>query len=216
MSTDNIDYLSLLQPHHLDALKEIGNIGVGHSATALSQLLNRKVEISIPRATISPIEDFSSNILSDPEDPKAIVLANTTGDLQIQLIGIFDSDCINQLLWLLRKQKIAVDLTKLTEIDNSFILEIGNILLLHYISAINKFLNFFMFPKAPSLSIDMGKAILDSILGMEQANYNSVLSIDVDLFTDNIQLKCSILMIPDQQTFNKLMSHIFSESWAQP
>ena len=72
-----------------------------------------------------------------------------------------------------------------------------------------------MFPKAPSLSIDMGKAILDSILGMKQANYNSVLSIDVDLFTDNIQLKCSILMIPDQQTFNKLMSQIFSESWAQ-
>ena len=118
MKTENTNNLNQLQTHHLDALKEIGNIGVGHAATALSQLLNRKVEISVPRTTICDIENFSSSILGDPEDPLAVVIAYTTGDLQVQLIGLFDSDCINQLLWILRKQKIAVDLTKLTEIDN--------------------------------------------------------------------------------------------------
>ncbi|HIE08783.1 MAG TPA: hypothetical protein EYP65_02915 [Armatimonadetes bacterium] len=31
----------------LDALKEVGNIGAGHAATSLSQLLNRTIEISV-------------------------------------------------------------------------------------------------------------------------------------------------------------------------
>ena len=33
----------------LDALKELGNIGAGHAATSLSQLLDRTIEISVPK-----------------------------------------------------------------------------------------------------------------------------------------------------------------------
>jgi len=31
-----------------DALSEVGNIGAGHAATALSQLIKKKVMISVP------------------------------------------------------------------------------------------------------------------------------------------------------------------------
>lgn len=33
---------------HLDILREVGNIGAGHSASALAQLLNRKIEMEVP------------------------------------------------------------------------------------------------------------------------------------------------------------------------
>ena len=39
-----------------DALKEIGNICAGNAATALSQLLDRKISIIVPRILILPIE----------------------------------------------------------------------------------------------------------------------------------------------------------------
>ena len=72
-----------------------------------------------------------------------------------------------------------------------------------------------MFPQVPSLSIDMGKAILDNIISLKGAEVNTVLSIEVDVFTDNVQLKSTIVMLPDQETLDQLMTRLFSEGWAQ-
>ena len=36
----------------LDALAEVGNIGAGNAATALSQMINRKVNMSVPAVNI--------------------------------------------------------------------------------------------------------------------------------------------------------------------
>ena len=33
---------------HLDVLREIGNIGSGNAATALANLLNRKINMDVP------------------------------------------------------------------------------------------------------------------------------------------------------------------------
>jgi len=49
-STVNVeDYLSGMEQ---DALGEIGNISFGSSATALSTLLNQKVEITTPKVSV--------------------------------------------------------------------------------------------------------------------------------------------------------------------
>lgn len=39
----------------MDVLKEIGNIGAGHAATALSTLLNRPIDMGSPRFSVSPL-----------------------------------------------------------------------------------------------------------------------------------------------------------------
>ena len=38
-----------LESDQIDALQEIGNIGSGHSANALADLLNRRIDMSLPR-----------------------------------------------------------------------------------------------------------------------------------------------------------------------
>src|SRR5437016_5416123 len=42
-----------LKALQLDALKEVANIGAGHAATALSQLTNRRIMISVPEINIA-------------------------------------------------------------------------------------------------------------------------------------------------------------------
>ena len=39
---------------HLDVLKEIGNIGAAHAATALSDLLNTKIDMRVQKLKWSP------------------------------------------------------------------------------------------------------------------------------------------------------------------
>jgi chemotaxis protein CheC len=43
-----------LTPKQLDLLKEMGNIGSGHAITALSNLLNNEIEVSLTSAEIIP------------------------------------------------------------------------------------------------------------------------------------------------------------------
>ncbi len=42
----------------LDALKELGNIGAGNAATAISTMLNKKIDITVPSAEILPISEL--------------------------------------------------------------------------------------------------------------------------------------------------------------
>ena len=41
-----------LKALQLDALREVANIGAGHAATALSQMTNRTIMISVPEVNI--------------------------------------------------------------------------------------------------------------------------------------------------------------------
>jgi flagellar motor switch protein FliN/FliY len=83
-STDG--YLSLLEQ---DALGEIGNISFGSSATALSTLLNQKVEITTPTVTA-----ISKNELEDefPHPNVAIQVSYTTGFIGSNVLVIKTSD----------------------------------------------------------------------------------------------------------------------------
>ena len=48
----------MLDETKIDALKEVGNVGVGNAATALSKLISRNVEINIPDTSFIKISKF--------------------------------------------------------------------------------------------------------------------------------------------------------------
>ena len=54
-----------LSGEQLDALKEVANIGSGHAATSLSQLMNKKVMVRVPKILTGPLEDVILKI-ADP------------------------------------------------------------------------------------------------------------------------------------------------------
>ena len=45
-----------LSEMQIDALREVGNVGAGNAATALSQIINRTIDMTVPRVTILPLE----------------------------------------------------------------------------------------------------------------------------------------------------------------
>ena len=55
-----------LDEMQLDALREIGNIGSGNAATALSEMLNRQVDITVPQIGILEYAEVTES-LGGPE-----------------------------------------------------------------------------------------------------------------------------------------------------
>src|SRR5437763_6141001 len=69
-----------LKALQIDALREVANIGAGHAATALSQLTNRRIMISVPQINISRLEEVPG-LLGEPQEVVAAVPMHMLGDL---------------------------------------------------------------------------------------------------------------------------------------
>src|SRR5258705_3712971 len=77
-----------LKALQIDALREVANIGAGHAATALSQMTNRRIMISVPEINIARLEEVP-NILGDPQAVVAAVLMHMLGDLTGRTLLLF-------------------------------------------------------------------------------------------------------------------------------
>src|SRR6266487_3686643 len=77
-----------LKELQIDALREVANIGAGHAATALSQMTNRRIMISVPRINIARLEEVPE-LLGNPQDVVAAVLMHMLGDLTGRTLLLF-------------------------------------------------------------------------------------------------------------------------------
>ncbi|MBC7347871.1 MAG: chemotaxis protein CheC, partial [Clostridia bacterium] len=79
------DHLGSLQ---VDALREIGSIGAGNAATALAQLLNQKVAMTVPQAGILSLEALIRG-LGHEEEPVACVSTLVGGEASAMVLFIW-------------------------------------------------------------------------------------------------------------------------------
>ena len=83
-----MDDIRSLKAIQLDALKEVANIGAGHAATALSQMIGGTIMISVPTINISRLEEIPPQV-AEPDEPVAAVLMHMLGDLTGRTMLVF-------------------------------------------------------------------------------------------------------------------------------
>jgi len=100
---DDVRELHALQR---DALREVANIGAGHAATALSQLTNRRIMISVPEVNIARLEEVPE-ILGKADEVVAAVLMHMMGDLTGRTLVLFPEECAHTLCDILLRRPLA-------------------------------------------------------------------------------------------------------------
>jgi len=144
-----------------DALKEIGGICAGNAATALSQLVRKKVEIQVPEVMFVPIEDVPKIVGED----KLIVglVVRILGDIPSFILLMFSQkDALN--LAALMTEKLPNGGGVITEMERSALKEIGVILANAYLGALSVIVRWGLVPTVPELIEDMAEAVVDYIL----------------------------------------------------
>ncbi|HSN59082.1 MAG TPA: chemotaxis protein CheC, partial [Clostridiaceae bacterium] len=117
----------------LDALQEVGNIGSGNAATALSELLKMKVDMRVPSINIIPFDDIFTSIGGD--EVVVGVVVRVLGDIQGNILFVFEKDEALYIIEALTGKKDEY----VTEVGYSVIAEVGNIVASSYLDAISKF-----------------------------------------------------------------------------
>ncbi|MFX0091956.1 MAG: chemotaxis protein CheC [Candidatus Hodarchaeota archaeon] len=199
---------------HIDALQEIGNIGSGHAANALSELLNRKIDMSLPRFNLLTTTELSQVQWREhsPGDAHAVVIVESTGELLLHILVIFDQPTLQGLIKLIRPSPEAPTLGQLSSLDKSILQEIGNILALHYLTAITSFLHKKSIPVGPpNILIEASETVLTNIATQFATDFTHVLLIECDVFTSDLTLSPLVILIPEERTLDTLIKHLFGE-----
>jgi len=147
----------------LDALKEVGNIGAGNAATALSKMIKTRIEMSVPDIMILPFSRIAATIGGPDAHVTAIyytIKGQAPGTL-LFLIPVIDA---RKIAGVLLNKGVSDDQLPFDEMECSAIRELGNIMAGSFLNALNMFTSIHFVPTVPALCIDMVGAILGSVL----------------------------------------------------
>jgi chemotaxis protein CheC len=197
--------LTALKERQLDALRETANIGAGHAATALSQMTNSTIMITVPTITIAALEDVPSQI-EDGEEPIAAVLMHMMGDLTGRTLLVFPRPTAIKLAQLMLRRPLDPK-GEFGELEQSAIKEAGNILSGAYMNALSEFMGLLLLPSPPSLAVDMSAAVLTTAYLQFGAERDMVFAIETQFYFQgqNDRLRGFFLLLPDVASLQTLL-----------
>jgi chemotaxis protein CheC len=186
----------------LDVLKEVGNIGAGNAATALSRLLDKPIDMQVPKVNLLPFEDIV-NSLGGSDQVVLAVFLRVIGEVPGNMFFFFTPDSAKRLLSNFAGIDVEQDGTY-SEMELSALSEIGNILAGSYLSSLSDFTRLNMIPTVPALAIDMLGAIISYGLLQYGEMGDHALFIDTQFLEGSDQVEGHFFFIPDPEAFSKL------------
>lgn len=146
----------------LDAFREIGTIGAGNGATALSQLMNRKIGMTVPAIRVLPFAQVP-DVVGGPERLVAGVFTTVEGQAPCNILFMFPMASALVLVGNLTGSRYSEN-SQIDDIGRSALTEVVNIVTGAYLNSLAGFTNLDFIPSVPALAMDMAGAILNVVL----------------------------------------------------
>ncbi|MDR1194050.1 MAG: chemotaxis protein CheC [Peptococcaceae bacterium] len=205
-----LKHLEDLNDLHMDVLREIGNIGSGNAASALSTMLDRPVDISVPRVRILDYNEVTES-LGGPEELLVGLLLSLSGDVTGMMMFLLHKDFAHMVISTLTGEEMP-NMGDLDEFSSSAIQEVGNIMAASYVNAIASLTSLTIDISPPDLCVDMVGAIL-SVPAIYFGNIgDKIIFIEDELDKSDDRKSSHILMIPEMDSLAKIMANLGLES----
>ncbi len=197
--------LNQVNDMYFDVLKEIGNIGAGNATTAISNLLNMKVNMDVPKVEFLTFQELPTAISAEEETVVGIYLE-------------LESDIGGSMMFLLKMESAYYLVNRLmgrpddytgefNEMDLSAIKEIGNIISGSYLSALSGMTKMVITSSVPYLAIDMAAAIL-SIPAIQFGQYGDNALLIQTEFGDDVKIQGFFILMPDVESYDKILTSL--------
>ena len=186
-----------LNKMQLDVLREIGSIGAGNAATALAQMINGKIDMTIPEIELMDFNEVTEFV--GGADSYVIGIYKTAkGPAPANLLFLISADRACTLLDLLMARPPNTSKPEtLDEIDLSAIVEIGNIISSTYLTALSSFTGLEFISSLPTMAMDMAGAVIDSVLALFGEIEDQVLLLEAQFRKDGEDLVGNFFLLPN-------------------
>lgn len=185
-----------------DAIQELGNIGAAHAATTLSIMLGSTIGMSVPAIKVVDLSQLGEYM---GEESAAMVAFELQGEIPhggYILFYITRESAVrltNTMLGLTETNR------PLDEMDQSALIEVGNIMVSAFLDATAELLGLVMLPSPPSLTVDMAHAAMQSLIAQLHEETNEVLLFSTELVCEEHRIDSDIIMMPETSTLVRIV-----------
>ena len=190
---------------YFDVLKEIGNIGAGNATTAISNMLNLKVNMDVPKVEFMKVQELPTAISAEEETVVGIYL-EVESDIGGSMMFLLKMGSAQYLVNHLMGRPDDYE-EEFSEMDLSAIKEIGNIISGSYLSALSSMTNMVITASVPYLAIDMAAAIL-SVPAIQFGQYGDNALLIQTEFGDEVKIKGFFILMPDVESYDKILTSL--------
>jgi len=187
-----------------DALKEVGNIGIGHATTSLSQMVNKRVWISLPDLKLIPLIKVPDLVKN--EAPVIGIILELTGDTKGFLLLLLSKKSAKYLINLVLGTVSETE--TFDEMEQSVLKEVGNIMSGTYITSLSNFLGISIGLSPPLNIYDMADAIINQVVCMMSRDVEDVLFINTEFTINTEKIEGKILIFTDSASLSKILDAI--------
>ncbi|UUX91830.1 chemotaxis protein CheC [Methanoplanus endosymbiosus] len=191
-----------LTDKQLDAMAELGNIGASHAATSLSTMLMSQIDMTVPEAIMVDIANISDYF---GDEISALVVFEIQGELHpggYVVLHLPRESAIRLTNTMLGSTDME---RELNEMDESALLEVGNIMVSQFLDATATLLGIVMLPSPPAIAIDMAHAAFASIVAQIAVDIDEIILFRTELKSGMHDIQSTIVMLPDTNTLDTIL-----------
>ena len=183
----------------LDGLKEIMNIGGGHAATSISQLVNKPINMHVPEIKILTYQDLYQQIISDDTEVYA-AFSQVIGDLPGAFLFVLGDRAANQL-----SELMLGDSDLSAELKTSALNELTNIITNSFLNAIANLVDKQLIASLPQVQYDFFGAVISSTyMALDQYD-EQIMVIRNEFIYEEERLDASLFFIPQVGVLEQML-----------
>lgn len=191
----------------LSVLREVGNIGAGHAATALSKMLSSEIQMNVPRVAVVGFDEIS-DVVGGAEQLVIGIFLRVEGDIPGSIFFLLEIESAKRLVSGMVGSLADENAEEFSEIEISALQEIGNILAGSYLSSLADFTRKEMFPSPPALAVDMAGAIMSIGLIQLGPMADFALVVDTEFLQGDKEIEGHFFLLPDPGSVETLFSSL--------
>lgn len=194
--------LEEMPEEYFDVLKELGNIGAGNATTALSQMMQCKVDMSVPQVKLLEFKELGE-IIGGEEMIMAGIYLGIEGDITGSIMFLLEKQMARHLVNKL--MGTCVEGEEFSEMELSALKEVGNIITAAYLTSLSSLTGLTIYPSVPDLTVDMVGAIL-SVPAIEFGALGDKMLLIQTQFFDEMVMDGYFILVPNLDSYGKILS----------
>lgn len=191
----------------LDALQEVATIGMGHATIALSELIDKRIDIEMSGMDLVPIDQIASQLGQKNMLVTGIYL-RLRGDLTGTSLLFFPRDSALSLVDMLNGRESG-STTVMRSIDRSALGELGSILTASYVNTLAELLDLEFEMSVPSVVFDVASAIVYFVLSSVKESINYSLVSTTEFISSEESIHGEFVFLLDDKSIKNILDKIY-------
>jgi chemotaxis protein CheC len=198
--------MDTLTDMQVDALREVGSIGAGHAATALSQLVGHAIFIDVPTLDVVDIGDVPE-LFGGPEALVAGVHVRLLGDLGGSMLFMAERASALALVDLMRSRKVGTARTFGAD-EEALVTHVASILMSAYLAAIGRLADISLLPARASSALDMAGALMEAVTSSVALHADVALLLRTRFHDAETSVDAYLFFMPDPEGLEVLLGRL--------